>query len=281
MDFPFWLYPLLFATGVVSGLVDAVAGGGGVITLPVLLSCGLPAPLALGTNKLQASFGSVSAAAHYVRHGLVSFRECHLGILTTLIGAAVGAIAVQSIDPQLIEQLIPWLLVAILLYTVLRPSAGSQDHPPRLHTSTFFTLFGLGLGFYDGFLGPGVGSFWTIALITVMGFNFARATAMTKVMNATSNVVALVLFASAGKIVLSIGLTMGAGQLVGSRLGAGLVMKRGARFVRPIFLTMVTLTLLRLLYVRASAPTDPEPVNPLPDSRPISHLTSLAQRVCV
>ncbi|RYD80601.1 MAG: hypothetical protein EOP84_11865, partial [Verrucomicrobiaceae bacterium] len=155
MEFPVWLYPLLFATGTVSGLVDSVAGGGGVITLPVLLSCGLPAPLALGTNKLQASFGSVSAAVHYVRHGLVSLKECRLGILATLIGSAVGAIAVQSIDPQLIEQLIPWLLVAILLYTVLRPNAGSQDHPPRLHPSAFFTLFGLGLGFYDGFLGPG------------------------------------------------------------------------------------------------------------------------------
>jgi uncharacterized protein len=251
MDLPLWVFPLLFATGVVSGMVDAIAGGGGVITLPVLLSCGLPAPLALGTNKLQASFGSVSAAAHYVHHGLIGLRECRLGILTTLIGAAAGAVAVQSIDPQVIEQLIPWLLVAILIYTVLRPNAGAQDHPPRLNTATFFTLAGLGLGFYDGFLGPGVGSFWTIALITMMGFNFAKATGMTKVMNATSNVVALILFASAGKIILSIGLTMGAGQIIGSRLGSGMVMTRGAQFVRPIFLTMVTLTLLRLLYVRS------------------------------
>jgi uncharacterized membrane protein YfcA len=251
MDFPLWLFPLLFATAVVSGLVDAVAGGGGVITLPVLLSCGLPAQIALGTNKLQASFGSVSAAGHYVRHGLVNLRECTLGIVTTLIGAIAGAIAVQSIDPQLVEQLIPWLLVAILLYTLFRPTAGAQDHPPRLRTWVFFTVFGLVLGFYDGFLGPGTGSFWTISLIAVTGLNFAKATGVTKVMNATSNVVALVLFASAGKIVLSIGLTMGAGQLVGSYLGSALVVKRGARFVRPIFLSMVTVTLLHLLYVRA------------------------------
>ncbi|MHA3772186.1 TSUP family transporter [Verrucomicrobiota bacterium sgz303538] len=261
MDLPPWLYPLLFATGAVSGLVDSIAGGGGVITLPVLLSCGLPAPLALGTNKLQASFGSVSAAWHYLRHGLVNLNECHLGILVTFIGAVAGTIAVQSIAPHLIEQLIPWLLVAILLYTVLRPNAGSYDHPPRLRPAAFFTLFGLGLGFYDGFIGPGVGSFWTIALITVMGFNFARATGMTKVMNATSNVVALVLFAIGGKVIFSIGLTMGAGQLLGARIGSGLVMKRGARFVRPIFLVMVTLTLLRLVYVRAYGHAQLKPTN--------------------
>ncbi len=258
MDLPLWLFPLLFATGIVAGLVDSVAGGGGIITLPVLLSCGLPAQVALGTNKLQASFGSVSAAGHYLRHGLVSIKDCRLGILTTLLGAIAGAVAVQSIAPELVEQVIPWLLVAILLYTVLRPQAGAHDHPPRLHPSVFFTLFGLGLGFYDGFLGPGVGSFWTIALVTVMGMNFARATGTTKVMNATSNVISLALFALAGNIVLSIGLTMGAGQIIGARIGSGLVMKRGARFVRPIFLVMVTLTLLRLLYVRSGEPPEPQ-----------------------
>lgn len=254
MDLPLWIFPLLFLTGVIAGMVDAIAGGGGIIALPVLLSCGLPVPVALGTSKLQSSFGSVSASIHYARKGLIDLKACRLGILFTFIGAIGGVWAVQSLRTDLVEQMIPWLLAVILLYTIFRPQVGQQDHPPRWRTGVFFAVFGLGLGFYDGFLGPGTGSFWTIALITVMGFNFAKATGVTKVLNAVSNLTALALFIAAGKVLWSIGLTMGAGQFLGARIGSGLVMKKGARFVRPVFLTMVTLTLARLLYLRLTQP---------------------------
>lgn len=245
-----WSYPILFLAGAVSGLVDAIAGGGGIISLPVLLNLGLPVPVALGTNKLQSSFGSVTAAWHYARQGLLDARACRVGVSATLLGALAGAAAVQRLDARVLESVIPWLLAGIVVYSILRPQVGLQDHPPRLGAPVFFTLFGLGLGFYDGFFGPGAGSFWTIALIAIMGFNFLKATAYTKVMNATSNVAALALFAAAGDVHYGAGLTMGAGQLVGARLGAGLAMKRGARFVRPIFLAMVVLVMLRLAYVR-------------------------------
>lgn len=254
MDWPLWVYPLLFLTGLIAGLVDAVAGGGGLITVPVLLNLGLPAPIALGTNKLQASLGSVMAVATFVRRGVVNLSECRTGILSTLVGAVAGAAVVQWLDADLLGRLIPWLLGAILLYMIFRPQVGAQDHPPRLRWGWFFTAFGLGLGFYDGFFGPGVGSFWTIAFVLVQGCNFTRATGLTKVMNATSNVSSLVLFGLFGSLHLGAGLTMGAGQVIGARLGAGLVVKKGARFVRPIFLTMVALTLLRLLYVTFVAP---------------------------
>ncbi|MFI5355757.1 MAG: TSUP family transporter [Opitutales bacterium] len=249
-----WLYPMLFLTGLVAGTVDAMAGGGGIITVPVLLNLGLPVPLALGTNKLQASFGSVSAAWHYTRQGVVDLRACRLGIALTAIGAVLGALTVQALDARLLEMLIPWLLGAIFLYTWFRPAVGQQDHPPRLPWSGFFTAFGLGLGFYDGFFGPGTGSFWTIALIALQGQNFVKATGATKVMNATSNVASLLLFLLHGSVLLSAGLTMGAGQLVGAKLGSGWVVKKGARFVRPVFLTMVALTLARLVWLAATRP---------------------------
>ncbi|MBP6507509.1 MAG: TSUP family transporter [Opitutaceae bacterium] len=255
MEWAPWIYPLLFLTGLIAGLVDAIAGGGGLITVPVLLNLGLPVPLALGTNKLQASCGSVMASWTYVRRGVVDFRACHSGILLTLAGAGLGAVTVQLLDTRLLTQLVPWLLGAILLYTIFRPEVGRHDHPPRLRWSWFYTAFGLGLGFYDGFFGPGVGSFWTIAFIAAQGFNFTKATGYTKVMNATSNLAALAVFALHGSVQLGAGLAMGAGQLVGARLGAGLVVKKGARFVRPIFLTMVGLTLLRLLYVTVTRPS--------------------------
>lgn len=249
MELQLWHFPLLFTVGLVAGAVDAVAGGGGLITLPALLNLGLPVPLALGTNKFQSSFGSVSATWHFVRQGAVNLRECRLGILTTLLGALLGAFAVQQIDAGLLRQVVPWLLAAILVYTLLRPAIGTQDHPPKMGAMGFWLAFGLGLGFYDGFFGPGTGSFWAIALVLLLGQNFTRATATAKVMNATSNLAAFALFAVAGLVHLSAGLTMAAGQVVGGRLGAGLVVTRGARFIRPVFLTMVTLTLARLLWL--------------------------------
>lgn len=249
MDLQPWHFPLLFAVGLVAGTVDAVAGGGGLITLPALLNFGLPVPLALGTNKFQSSFGSVSATWHFVRQGAVDLRACRLGILMTLLGALLGAFAVQQIDAGLLRQVVPWLLGAILLYTLLRPALGTQDNAPKMTSTLFFSAFGLALGFYDGFFGPGTGSFWAIALVLLLGQNFTRATATAKVMNATSNVAALVLFAIGGQVHLAAGLTMAAGQVLGGRLGAGLVVTRGAKFIRPVFLVMVTLTLARLLWV--------------------------------
>lgn len=244
-----WQYPLLFLVGLVAGTVDAVAGGGGLITIPALLNLGLPVPLALGTNKFQSSFGSVSASVHFVRCGAVQLRDCQLGIVTTLIGALLGAFVVQRIDATVLKHVVPWLLAAILLYMLLRPRVGTEEHEPRMQPGLFYLLFGLGLGFYDGFFGPGTGSFWAIALVVLLGLGFARATAITKVMNATSNVASLALFAAAGLVHFGAGLSMAAGQIVGGRIGAGLVVTRGARFIRPVFLTMVTLTLARLIWV--------------------------------
>lgn len=249
MQLELWQYPLLFLVGLVAGTVDAIAGGGGLITVPALLNLGLPVPLALGTNKFQSSFGSVSATVHFVRTGVVDLRRCRLGIALTVVGAVAGALTVQRIDADLLRQVVPWLLAAILLYTWLRPAVGTHDHPPRLAESGFFIGAGLVLGFYDGFFGPGTGSFWTIALVICLGYNLTRATGVTKVMNATSNLASLALFASAGLVHLGAGLAMAAGQLLGGRLGAGLVVTRGARFIRPVFLTMVSLTLARLLWL--------------------------------
>ncbi len=249
MDLLWWHFPLLFLVGLIAGTVDAIAGGGGLITVPALLNLGLPVPLVLGTNKFQSSFGSVSATVHFLRTGAVTLRECRLGILMTLTGALLGAFAVQQLDSDFLARLVPWMLAAILVYTLLRPAAGIKEQPAHLPWHIFFIAFGLGLGFYDGFFGPGVGSFWAIAFVLLLGQSFSRATALTKVMNATSNVASFALFALAGNVHYVAGIAMAAGQLLGGRIGAGLVITRGARFVRPIFMIMAAATLLRLLWV--------------------------------
>ena len=245
---PPWAYPLLFAAGFSAGLVDSIAGGGGIISLPVLLNLGLPPQLALGTNKFQSSFGSVAASWQYARRGLVALRDCRVGILFTLAGASLGALSVQHVASPVLGKVIPLLLALIVAYLIFQPQIGLHDGPPRIGATAFFAVFGFGLGFYDGFFGPGVGSFWAIAFVLLRGHNLTRATAHTKVMNATSNLVSLAMFAGAGLVHLGAGVVMAAGQVIGARLGAGLVVRRGSRFVRPAFLVMATLTIARLLW---------------------------------
>ena len=142
-------YLLLFAAGLAAGVVDAIAGGGGLITLPALLGLGVPAPLALGTNKLGSTFGSFSATRSYVRHGAVELRECVAGIVWTALGAFAGAFAVRRLDPDFLARAIPWLLAAIVLYLVFRPQLGETDRHHRMERAPFYACFGLALGFRD------------------------------------------------------------------------------------------------------------------------------------
>jgi len=243
-----WQLVLLFATGLAAGFVDSIAGGGGLITLPVLLSLGLEPQHALGTNKLQATCGSGSAAWHYARAGAVPLKDCIRGFVLTIIGAALGTLVVQQIHPDALKRMLPILLLAVALYVLFKPQLGAQDHPPRMSRAPFDLIFGLLLGFYDGFLGPGTGTFWTMGFVAVLGFNLTRATAYTKVMNFASNLTSFAFFLVAGKIYFIAGITMGIGQILGARLGSGLVIKQGTKLIRPIFITMVLLLTLKLAW---------------------------------
>jgi uncharacterized protein len=238
---------LLGLAGFAAGFVDSIAGGGGMISVPALLAVGLPPHLALGTNKLQSSFGSLTAALRYRHHGLVSFRKMWFGILATASGAFLGTTLIQQLDPSFLRTLIPALLVVIFLYTLFHPSLGDEDRRQRLKSWLFFLPAGLAMGFYDGFFGPGTGNIWTLLLILLLGLNLKKATAHTKVLNFTSNVVALGTFIAGGSVLWLPGLVMGAGQMSGAWIGSHLVMVKHVSFVRTFFLTIVGLTILKLL----------------------------------
>ena len=241
-------YLLLAAAGFLAGFVDSIAGGGGIITIPALLAAGLPAPLALGTNKLQSSFGSLTALLHYRASGLVRLRETLPGIAFTAVGAAIGTTVIQRLPSTFLERALPALLVAVFVYLLVSPRVGEGERRARLPKLGFYALFGSGIGFWDGFFGPGTGSFWAIAFVAIAGLDLRRATAHTKVMNFTSNAVALVAFAIGCKVLLLPGLAMGAGQGLGAALGSRLVIRRGVRFVRLFFLAVVAATLARVLW---------------------------------
>ena len=243
-----WLYPFLFCTGVAAGWVDSIAGGGGLITLPVALALGMPPKVALATNKFQASFGSFTATYYYVKHRIVSLRDAKLGIVFTLIGAALGTWGVQQIDSSILNRVIPFLLLAIVVYTLVTPKFGDIDKRPRISASLFFVIAGLVLGFYDGFFGPGVGSFWAIAIVFWLGMNLTKATGTTKLMNFTSNIVSCFIFLAGGYVWFGAGLAMAAGEVIGARIGSRMVVKKGTSLIRPIYITIVVATTLKLLY---------------------------------
>lgn len=245
---PEWQLPVLLATGLAAGFVDSIAGGGGLITLPVLMSLGLPPQTALGTNKIQATCGSGSAAAHYAHAKTVPLRDCLRGFVLSLAGAALGTVVVRHLDPSFLRRVIPVLLFAVAIYTLLKPRLGAEDLKPRMSRPGFDWTFGLLIGFYDGFFGPGTGTFWTMAFVLGLGFNLTRATGYTKVMNFASNLSSLALFLAGGKVFFVAGLTMGIGQLLGARLGARMVIARGTKFIRPIFISMVLALTAKLIY---------------------------------
>ena len=241
------LVAILFLIGLMAGTVDAIAGGGGLISLPVLLAVGVSPHLALGTNKLQSSVGTFMAAYRYHRKGLWSLPTVAKGLLFGFLGAVAGALSSQALSAALLKHLIPFLLLLILLYTLFSPKLGHLDAQPKLRESYFYPLFGGLLGFYDGFFGPGVGSLWIFAIVFFLGYPLTKATAYTKVFNLKSNLIAFACFALGGNVNYTLGLIMAAGQLVGGQLGAHLAMRHGAKFIRPVFMLMVFVTILSLL----------------------------------
>ncbi len=178
----------------------------------------------------------------------MSLKACGWGVVFTVIGAVAGTVVVQRLDAAFLKQFIPVVLIAIAAYMFFKPQLGAEDIHPRMTPGRFYCAAGLGLGFYDGFIGPGTGTFWTMALMLGLGFNLTKATGYTKVMNFASNVTSLIFFAFAGQVNVAAGLVMGAGQLLGARAGSQMVVTRGTKFIRPIFLTMVLAVTVKLLW---------------------------------
>lgn len=238
----------LFATGLIAGAIDAIAGGGGMICLPVLLGIGVPPHLALGTNKLQSSIGTFMAAWSYYRAKLFNFQTIYKGLIFGFLGAVLGSVAAQSISSHVLQQAIPFMLLTIFVYTLLSPRLGVEDRKPIWSEFYFYIIFGFGLGFYDGFFGPGTGSFWVFALVFFLGYSLPQATAYTKVFNLKSNIIAATCFAIGHNIDYRIAGCMAVGQLFGGQLGAYLAIRNGAKLIRPIFILMVSVTILSLFY---------------------------------
>jgi uncharacterized membrane protein YfcA len=238
---------LLAAVAGVAGFVDAIAGGGGLLALPALLWAGLPPVEALATNKLQGTFGTMTASAHFLRRGHVDLRELAPAVALTFVGSAAGTILVQHLPSDLLERLVPLLLLGFALYFLFSPRFGQNVGRRRLPLAAFALLIGGGVGFYDGFFGPGTGTFFAAGFVLLLGYDLTRATAGTKVLNFTSNVASLLFFAAAGEVVWAVGLAMGLAQMTGAALGARMVIRHGARLIRPLLVSVSVVLSIKLL----------------------------------
>ena len=248
MELELWQFAVLFAAAFFGGFIDSIAGGGGLISLPALLAVGIPPHVAIATNRFQGSFGSFTAALNFIRKGYVDAAEILRGVIFTFIGGLVGAYVLLLIDAKFLNYLIPILLLALLFYMIFSPNLGEAPAKPKMSKKSFYAIFGLILGFYDGFFGPGTGSFWTFALVGILGLYMKKAVAHTKVLNFTSNIVSLGVFIIGGQILWLVGAVMAVGQIAGSFAGSSLVMRCDVKFVRKMLLFVVAATILKLLY---------------------------------
>jgi uncharacterized membrane protein YfcA len=244
---------LLVLAALCAGFIDSIAGGGGLIAVPALLAAGINPVAALATNKVQGSFGTASATYAYWRAGLIDFRPLKAPLIVTLVGAAIGAWLLTLVDPHWLMVLLPFLLVAIAVYFLTAPKMAEIDSHARLAPLAYAFVAGA-IGLYDGFFGPGTGSFFALSLISLMGMGLTRATAHAKALNLMSNIVSVAVFATSGHVLWLLGLAMAIGQFVGGRLGAKAAMRFGGALIRPL-LVVISLGMTAKLLA--------DPANPL------------------
>jgi len=239
---------LLLVAGFVAGFMDAVAGGGGLITVPILLLAGANPITALATNKIQGLFGTGTAALSYARGGHVNLRDQAKPALIAFVASITGALLVSVLPTGWIRLILPFLLIGIAVFFATKKGLGDLDRNRRMTPVLFAATMVPLCGAYDGLLGPGAGSFYMLAFVSMAGYGILKATAHTKLLNFASNAGALLAFAFVATPWWITGLAMGVAQIAGAAAGARMAQKQGARLIKPLLvITSVTLA-LKLLW---------------------------------
>ncbi|MGR3621111.1 TSUP family transporter [Pseudophaeobacter sp.] len=239
---------LLMAAGFIAGFIDALAGGGGLITVPVLLLAGANPVTALATNKIQGLFGSATAALAYARGGHVNLREQAGSALIAFVASIAGALLITVLPTDWIELILPVLLIGIALFFAVKKGLGDLDRARRLSPALFAATMVPLCGAYDGLLGPGAGSFYMLAFVSLAGYGVLKATAHTKLLNFASNAGALCAFALVATPWWITGLAMGLAQIVGAQAGASLAQSKGARLIKPLLVLTSLLLAAKLIW---------------------------------
>lgn len=239
--------PLVF----LAGFVDSVAGGGGLISLPAYLFAGLPVHMAYGTNKFSSACGTTVATIKYLRHGYITLKLALVSAAGALVGSAVGARMVLAASERVLQITLMVILPVVAVFLLFNRNFGKEDGPRRDYApSTLLVralLIGLSIGWYDGFFGPGTGTFLVIAFTGLMGMTLTGATGNAKVVNLASNVAALVTYIIGGSVLYAIAVPAAVCNIAGNYLGASLAVKNGAKFIRPLIFVSIGLLMVKIV----------------------------------
>ncbi|MFD1676892.1 sulfite exporter TauE/SafE family protein [Alicyclobacillus fodiniaquatilis] len=244
---------ILAICGFLSGFIDSTVGGGGLVSLPALLLVGLPPAAALGTNKLAGTLSALTSTLSYLRSGKVTYRLIAPAFPLGVIGAVVGAIVVHHLPSTFLRPLVLGLLVVVAGYTLWNKKLGLNTERPDLTSRTFIwtCLAALVVGFYDGFFGPGTGSF-LMMIFVLLGFNFVNASGNARTLNFASNLGALTAFLFLRAVHYEDGLVLGACMVIGALVGSQFAIRKGARYVRPIFILVTCVVIVQQIYTLLS-----------------------------
>ncbi len=225
---------LFFFVALIAGVIDSLAGGGGLIVLPVLLIAQIPPLQALATNKLQGTFGTLTASLTLWYKRAIVWHEIRWGVLASLIGSTLGTITVLFIDVEWLEWLIPIVLISTASYFLLSNTHATHNSQPKISNKAFHLSIIPSIGFYDGLLGPGTGSFFSFAHVALLGKSIVQATVRAKWLNFASNIASLVIFIVGGQVLWLVGGVMIAGQIIGANIGSHLILSKGNVIIRPL-----------------------------------------------
>lgn len=251
MDLTLQAFLIVLPAVFLAGLVDSIAGGGGLLSVPAYLAAGLPPHFALGNNKFSSCFGTLFATLRYHQHGLIDGRVAVLSALFALAGSHLGTRAVLLLRPSFLRWLLIVLLPLVAAFTLAHRGLGRENRSHRHAPGKkvlLASLAALAIGFYDGFFGPGTGTFLILFYTLALHYDFVTANANTKVVNLASNIAAMATFIAHGKVLFALGVPAAAAGIAGNLLGARLVIRRGGALIRPVFLFTLLLLFAKVLF---------------------------------
>ena len=240
------VYIILFFVAFIASLIDSIAGGGGLLTTPSMLILGISPLNVLATNKFQSCFGTFTSTYNYYKNGLLTEKKKSMYFCLSFIGSSIGTLLVSRISNETLESVIPVLLIGAALFFIT--NKGPSEVKQNYKLLVVFNLLVFAIGFYDGFFGPGTGSFFVLSFIVVKGINIMRATAVTKLLNFASNFAAFIIFAFQGYVILLLGLIMAVAQIAGAYTGSKFAIKNGEKVVRPVLVIVSLLLSARILF---------------------------------
>jgi len=252
MDITLTAHLILVGVAFFAGFISSIAGSGGILTLPALLWVGLPPLQALATNKVQSSLGTLSSTWNFFRKGHIVLQPIILSVLLAIVGSIVGTLVVQRISVDILSKLIPFLLLTIAIYflfskNINKSGLKNSQQLQKISRHWFACTAGLGMGFYGGFFGPGMGSIMPFLFVWLLGYNLVKATAETKLILLAVNGTSAVIFTLSDLVFWSLAISMSIAQIIGAFIGSNMVINRGTALVQPLIITVTILVSLKLL----------------------------------